>query len=88
MVCGQKFWQQLFSSMGPKEKTRIITQLHLLCSDCGNVSKDIADASWFHFGNVKRIEHVAYTHGQMEVCSPGFWIGCILGNQDLEIATI
>ena len=33
-------------------------------------------------------KNVACKHWQGEICSPGFWIGCVLDNEELEIATI
>lgn len=54
----------------------------------GNVLKCVVDASWFHFGNVERSKNVAYKHWQREIYSPSFWIGCVLDNEELGIATI
>lgn len=64
--------------------------MYLLGFVSGNVLKYVIDASWFHFGKVERSKNVACKHWQREreICSPGFWIGCILDNEELEIATI
>lgn len=83
VVCGQKVWEPFVLACDQKRKL-----VHLPSFVSGNVLKCVVDTSWFHFGNVERSKNVACKHWETEICSPVFWLGCALDNEELEIAII
>lgn len=85
--CGQKLQRQ-FVLVCDQKKTGSFIPLYLPDFMSVNLLKCVADANQFRFGNVQRSKNMLLANIGREIYSPGFWIGCVLDSEELEIATI